>query len=67
MDELFPFHEEEDIDLGPTFEGQFVVYGPVYDTPLPFNELEDTELPEVVKGNFASFFQLKCGHEFYRT
>ncbi|RXW22075.1 hypothetical protein EST38_g3787 [Candolleomyces aberdarensis] len=65
--ESFPYTEEEDIDLGTPFTGTYIVYEPTPEILFAFEGLEDDELPGVVNGNFASFFEMMCGHEFYRN
>ncbi|KAF6763777.1 hypothetical protein DFP72DRAFT_873361 [Ephemerocybe angulata] len=57
VDMDLPFSAEEDIDVGSPFTGLYVMYEPA---PLMLCKT-------VIKGNFASFFQQRCGHEFYRN
>ncbi|KAF5315850.1 hypothetical protein D9611_005055 [Ephemerocybe angulata] len=67
VDMDLPFSAEEDIDVGSPFTGLYVMYEPAPLMLFPFDGMEDSELQNVIKGNFASFFQQRCGHEFYRN
>ena len=59
---LLPFTDAETVDH-PEFQGTWELEE--YDD-LPFPHVEESELRELVNGNFASFFQQRCGQEFYR-